>query len=142
MSVRHARLALGVVTAVLSATLLAGCGDGSSSETATQPMSSMSSMSSMSMSPGDDMSGATTAQATIMIKDFAFSGPAPVAPGAMITVTNDDSEAHSVTADGAGGFDVNVAPGTSQTFTAPSKAGSYPFHCMFHSTMHGTLEVK
>jgi plastocyanin len=56
-------------------------------------------------------------------------------------VTNDDSETHSVTADGTGGFDVDVPPGTSKTFTAPSTAGSYPFHCSFHSNMHGTLTV-
>jgi plastocyanin len=77
-----------------------------------------------------------------MIMDFAFSGPASVDPGATVTVTNHDSETHSLTADGAGGFDVDVAPGSSKTFTAPTKAGSYAYHCNFHSNMHGTLTVK
>jgi plastocyanin len=55
---------------------------------------------------------------------------------------NMDSESHSVTADGAGGFDVTVQPGRSATFTAPDRPGRYPFHCTFHSNMHGTLAVK
>jgi len=34
-----------------------------------------------------------------------------------------------------------VPGGSTQTFTAPSKAGSYKFHCNIHSSMHGTLTV-
>jgi plastocyanin len=102
----------------------------------------------MSMSPGMSMSahqsgpGASGAGSTITIQDFAFAGAATVAAGSTVTVINDDPETHSVTADGAGGFDVTVAPGESKTFEAPSDSGSYPFHCMFHSDMHGTLRVR
>ncbi|MGI8612722.1 MAG: cupredoxin domain-containing protein [Nocardioidaceae bacterium] len=40
-------------------------------------------------------------------------------------------------------FDVNVtAGGGTATFTAPTKPGSYPYHCTYHSSMHGTLVVK
>ena len=77
-----------------------------------------------------------------MIKDYKYSGPASVAPGTKITITNADSEAHTVTADKAGAFDVNVAPGKTAELTAPSKAGVYPFHCTYHSNMHGTLKVS
>jgi plastocyanin len=28
------------------------------------------------------------------------------------------------------------------TFTAPNKPGTYPFHCTYHSNMHGVLVVK
>ena len=31
-----------------------------------------------------------------------------------------------------------VNSGKDATFTAPSKAGTYKFHCKFHSQMHGT----
>jgi plastocyanin len=79
---------------------------------------------------------------TITIHDFAFEAPASVAAGAAVTVVNDDSETHSVTADADGGFDVTVAPGASRTFVAPSQAGSYAYHCLFHSDMHGTLRVR
>ncbi len=82
------------------------------------------------------------AGSTITIQDFAFGGAAMVAAGSTVTVTNADSETHSVTADGDGGFDVTVAPGASETFVAPSEPGSYPYHCLFHSDMHGTLRVR
>ena len=77
----------------------------------------------------------------LTIKDFAYSGPGKVAPGTEITVKNDDDAAHTVTADGEGGFDVILQPGKSATFKAPSKAGEYDYHCTYHANMRGTLSV-
>jgi plastocyanin len=137
---RTGRIAIGAALAS-GALLLAGCGGGSSSTPA-----SGDSMSSMSMgsSPTSRSTGGTTsgAAATVTIEDFAFDGPTSVAPGTTVTVTNEDSEAHTLTADGAGGFDVKIDPGASATFTAPAKPGSYPYHCTYHSNMHGTLAVR
>jgi plastocyanin len=82
-----------------------------------------------------------TASATITIKDFAYTTPTSVAPGAKINVKNEDSLAHTVTADSGNAFDDQANPGNS-SFTAPSEPGSYPFHCTFHPEMHGTLVVK
>jgi plastocyanin len=76
----------------------------------------------------------------IMIKDFAFTTPASVSPGATVTVHNMDGLAHTVTADD-GSFD-SPAPAGNSSFTAPTKPGSYPFHCTIHPEMHGTLVVK
>ena len=79
----------------------------------------------------------------ITIQDFAYDGPTSVKPGETIMVTNDDSSTHSVTSDQAGMFDVDVdASGGTAHFTAPSKPGSYPYHCKFHGNMQGTLVVK
>jgi plastocyanin len=79
----------------------------------------------------------------IMIKNFAFTGPASVKAGSTVTVMNEDSEAHTVTADSSsGGFDVTVPAGATKTFTAPAKPGTYPYHCNYHSNMHGTLRVS
>lgn len=80
--------------------------------------------------------------AAITIKNFAYHVDGTVMPGATVRVTNDDSTAHTVTADTSGGFDVTVDPGTSATLTAPRAPGTYKFHCDFHSDMHGTLIVK
>ena len=77
----------------------------------------------------------------ITIKDFKYTTPASVAPGAKITVKNLDSQAHTVTADSGGAFDDQSQPGNS-TFTAPTTPGTYPYHCTFHPEMHGTLVVK
>ena len=63
-----------------------------------------------------------------------------VSPGATVTVHNLDGLAHTVTADG-GDFD-SPAPAGNSSFTAPTKPGSYPFHCSIHPEMHGTLVVK
>lgn len=78
---------------------------------------------------------------TITIEDFTYSDPGPVAPGAEITVENLDQASHTVTADGAGGFDVTIKPGESATFTAPSEPGEYPYLCTFHPAMTATLVV-
>lgn len=79
---------------------------------------------------------------SITISGFAFSVPSSVAPGATITVTNKDSVEHTVTADSGSAFDVTVASNGTATFKAPQTAGSYPFHCTVHPSMHGTLVVS
>ncbi|GAB3280286.1 hypothetical protein GCM10027449_21170 [Sinomonas notoginsengisoli] len=82
-----------------------------------------------------------TAEATIHIKSFAYTGPDSVPAGASVTVMNMDNAAHTVTADD-GSFDAVVKAGTTTTFTAPAKPGTYTYHCSYHSNMHGTLTVK
>ena len=77
-----------------------------------------------------------------MIKDFKYSGATDVKAGAKVEIMNMDSQAHTVTADTGSAFDVKVDPGTTVTLTAPSKPGSYPYHCTFHSNMHGMLKVS
>ena len=106
-----------------TALLLSGCSSGSGSAPA---------------------SSAPAAANTIVIKNFAFSPAAlTVSPGAKVTVTNEDSVTHTVTATGAKAFDTgDVAPGNTVTFTAPNTGGSYPYICFIHQYMHGTLTVK
>ena len=84
---------------------------------------------------------AMAAEATIHIKSFAYTGADSVPARATVTVMNMDSEAHTVTADD-GSFEAVVKAGTSTTFTAPAKPGTYSYHCAYHSNMHGTLTVK
>lgn len=82
-----------------------------------------------------------TSDASIVIKDFAYTVSTSVAPGATVTVTNDDSQAHTVTSDD-GGFDVKVGSGQTVTMTAPDSAGRYGFVCSFHANMSGVLVVE
>jgi plastocyanin len=66
-----------------------------------------------------------------------------VSPGAKVTVSNQDSATHTLTATGDKAFDTgDVGPGKSVTFTAPTKAGSYSYLCDIHQYMTGTLVVK
>jgi len=89
-------------------------------------------------------SSATTASsASITINSFAYSGDLTVKAGAKVTVTNKDSVPHTLTDKATMLFDTGtISPNASATFTAPTKAGSYPFGCRFHAEMHGTLIVQ
>ncbi|MGW0176349.1 cupredoxin domain-containing protein [Rhodococcus sp. NPDC003322] len=65
-----------------------------------------------------------------------------VRPGVEVTVGNGDDVEHSVTSDDPGEFDQDVRGRSTTTFAAPMAPGTYPFHCTFHPTMHGTLVVQ
>jgi plastocyanin len=81
----------------------------------------------------------------ITIKDFNYHVSGPVSPGEKVVVKNNDNVNHTVTSDSGAGklFNVNVpSGGGTKTFTAPSKPGTYPFHCNYHAHMHGKLVVK
>ena len=125
-----------LVVAAFSAAALVACGSSGSSSDATSSSSAAGSSSASSSS-----SGAGSAAATITIKSFSFTTPDSVSPGATIKVDNEDGTEHTVTSDTGNAFDDAASPGTS-TFTAPTKPGSYPFHCTIHPSMHGTLVVK
>ncbi|WP_406114125.1 cupredoxin domain-containing protein [Kitasatospora purpeofusca] len=117
-----------------------GGGGGSSSPAASSPAASSSAASSSAAS------SAPAGAVTVTIKDFKFD-PATltVAPGTTITVTNQDSAGHTLTAiaPNAGAFDTGLLEqGKSATITAPTTPGSYPFHCDIHPTMTGTLVVQ
>ncbi len=107
-----------------------------------------SASASASPSPSASPSGSSTpaGAVTVTIKNFQF-GPASltVAPGTTITVTNQDSAGHTLTAvaPAAGAFDTGLLEqGKSAKITAPTTPGSYPFHCDVHPTMTGTLVVQ
>ncbi|MCU1388958.1 MAG: hypothetical protein JWL72_2296 [Ilumatobacteraceae bacterium] len=82
---------------------------------------------------------AAASGATMSIKGFKFSDVTASA-GQEITVTNDDTAPHTVTADD-GSFNVKVAPGTSATFTVP-KAGTYAIHCTVHPNMKSSITIS
>ena len=118
------------VTLAASALLLAGCSSSGNSSTGTATATT---------------SSAAAAADTIIIKNFSFS-PATltVAPGTKVTVTNEDSVAHTVTSTASPhAFDTgDVGAGATLTFTAPTKAGTYTYICSIHTYMHGSLTVS
>jgi plastocyanin len=82
---------------------------------------------------------------TIVIKNFMFTPDSlTVAPGAVVTVRNEDSVTHTLTdkADHNAFNSGPVGPNQTKTFKAPDKAGSYPFLCTIHQFMTGTLVVS
>lgn len=84
---------------------------------------------------------ATGGQA-ITIKNFMFMPMTiTVAPGAKISVTNDDSATHTLTATGKAFDTGDIAPGKTVTVTAPAKPGTYGYLCDIHQYMTGTIVV-
>ncbi len=91
--------------------------------------------------PAGEPGGATDADDTITIADFAFGPELTVQPGATVRVVNTDSASHNVTAaDGAFATET-LASGASATFTAPATPGRYAFRCTLHPEMSGALVV-
>lgn len=82
--------------------------------------------------------------ADIEISEFKFSPDSlTVKPGQIISVFNRDSVGHTVTADDGTSFESGLLrKDQSGTITAPSKPGSYSFHCSPHPNMKGTLVVE
>jgi len=154
------RLLVGAGATVVAA-LLSACSSSKGGGTSTSPSpapattapstgapstaASASASAARSSSPSAAPSASTSAaSAAVTIKDFAFN-PASltVAPGAKITVTNQDSASHTLTSSSGGGFDTGtLATGKSATITAPVQPGSYPFVCRIHPSMKGTLVVS
>ena len=125
--------------------MLTGCGNGAEDTTAEPTASEATSVEATEeppKGPTETESSEPAEEVVVTIEDFAYSELEPVAPGTEITVENTDTAAHTLTADGEGGFDVTIAPGKSATFTAPEEAGEYPYLCTFHAAMTGTLRVE
>ena len=120
---------------VIALTALAGCGGSSTPASTGSPSAAASTPAS---------SPAAAAGPALIVAQFAYSpSPLRVSPGQVVTVTNRDGATHTVTSDQGGAFhsgDLNK--GTPMTFTAPTKPGTYTFHCDYHASMHGTLVVK
>lgn len=144
---------LPTIAAVLALTVIGLSGCGSSSDAAADPGTSTPTHSmsmKQTMQPSRPASSTTKStssggmgdMAMVDIKNFMYTGAMSVQPGQMIMVTNSDTEAHTLTSDDAGMFTVTVQPGATAMFDAPSRPGSYAYHCDFHANMHGSLTVS
>jgi plastocyanin len=84
---------------------------------------------------------AATATNAATIKGFAFQPDVlKVEVGAKVTWTNDDTVAHTVTADTNSFASGNLQPGGSFSFTF-TRPGTYAYHCSIHPSMHGSVVV-
>jgi|RhiMetdeSRZDD1v2_1073273.scaffolds.fasta_scaffold33681_5 plastocyanin len=84
---------------------------------------------------------AATATNAATIKGFSFQPDVlKVKVGAKVTWTNDDTVAHTVTADTNSFASGNLQPGGSFSFTF-TRPGTYAYHCSIHPSMHGSVVV-
>ena len=86
--------------------------------------------------------GNNTTSSNVSINYSAFSpGSLTIKTGTTVTWKNDDNMTHTATANG-GSFDTgDIAPGASKSYTFTT-AGSFPYHCTYHSGMTGTIVVN
>jgi plastocyanin len=78
--------------------------------------------------------------AEIVISGFAFSEDITVPVGTTVVVRNDDSAAHTWTADD-GAFDSGSIDGGGTFEFTFTEAGTFAFHCNVHPSMTGTVTV-
>jgi plastocyanin len=141
MVVMHARLTVALFAAgAATSVALAACGGSSTHTGASTSVSKPPSHSSVAATATGSSSQPQAAQ-QITIKNFGYQVPSSVKAGSTVMVKNDDSVAHTVTADSGHAFDVTIQPGATAHFSAPGRSGTYKFHCTFHANMHGTLTV-
>lgn len=144
MKVRYGISAL-IIAAALSGTT--ACGSDAEPSTSQAPSAGSQSTAAESAPAATGTGTSATAEAApaeeavITITDFEYVMPETIAPGATVTVINEDDAPHTVTAKSEGGFDVDVAGGETATFTAPDEAGEYAVICVYHPAMSATLVV-
>jgi plastocyanin len=77
----------------------------------------------------------------IDIKDFQYNPAAlQVKVGETVTVKNEDTAPHTVTAKD-GSFNADVPANGSATFTV-SKPGDHPYECTYHPGQHNPASIK
>jgi plastocyanin len=132
MSLEQVKKGLGVLAVVAGIVSAAACG---------------SSYSSAPTAPNPSPSGTPGAAADVTITINGMLGaqsyspnPATVKVGQTVSWKNADAIAHTAT---GAGFDTGaINPGQTSAPIAFSAAGSIAYHCSFHPTMTGTLNVQ
>jgi plastocyanin len=130
------RLLLAPVLIALSLAL-AACGGSDDSSTETEAATDTTAESNSAPAP----SGEAQRSEKVEIVEFTY-GPDPVTvqAGGKVIWLNEDTAPHTATADD-GSFDTGTLERgklKSETF---KQAGTYPYFCEIHPTMHGTVEV-
>jgi plastocyanin len=127
------RIATLCATVCLAVAVIAGCGQSDSTANREAGTDTLTASPTAEPAPSGP---------TITIEGMGFSGGLTVAPGAQITIVNNDEVEHSVTARDDELFDVHVDGKQRATLTAPTEPGEYAFYCVYHPAMIGTLTVK
>jgi len=95
------------------------------------------------LGPGNNNNTATN---QVVISGFAFSPAAiTITKGETLTWKNDDSVAHTATADVVSAFQFTTGTIPSGMVSSPvafTQVGVFTYHCSIHPTMHGSVTVN
>jgi plastocyanin len=162
---RGSMIGLVVSTGVLAGLLAGSCGGGSSSPVANTPPPSATPAPTAAPTPTATPTPAPTPTPTptptpaptpspsptpgvITINIVGMNGnrsyspnPASVTVGQQVRWRNADSIAHTATQDGSGFDTGSIAPGATSAPITLSVAGTVNYHCSFHPSMVGSLNV-
>ncbi len=137
----------GAIVSLCALLALAGCGasGGGASSGGTTSTAATATSAPAATATSTVPANAVAVKITGGAGSFSFSPASVTVPvGGTVVWTNDSGAAHTVTSDTGDAFTwdssaVSSGGGTfSETFT---KAGTFPYHCSFHPSMHGTVIV-
>jgi plastocyanin len=127
-----------VLAATAFVIILAACGGGGGSNSSTGTTAATTGSTAASAPAGNAVSAIT-----VVIQNFAFKPDNfTVTPGATITVKNEDTAPHTLTATNRSFTTGQINPGQTGTVKAPAAAGSYPYFCLIHQFMTGKITVS
>lgn len=140
---KNLRTTLTIGGVLLVAVTLAGCG-GSSSNPASPTPAAVPAIPSTA--PTTPTSAPATADVVITIVGMnganSYSpNPATVKVGQTVAWRNADNAAHTSTANGGAFNTGTIAPGATSTPITMTAAGAFPYLCVIHPSMTGTLTV-
>jgi len=118
----------------------AACGGGGDDETSTE---SGAATATTTESSGSEPAPSGEAQRSEKVEIVEFTyGPDPVTvqAGGKVIWANRDAAPHTATADD-GSFDTGTIDRDKLGSATFKEAGTYPYFCEIHPTMHGTVEV-
>ncbi len=134
-------LAIGLTLAAAFAISACGGGGDSTATEAEPTVTESSEASSEGESAPTAEGGKLERSVKVDISNFEYDpDPVQVEAGGKVIWLNEDSVAHTATADD-GSFDtgeIDEGKLKSETFKQP---GTYTYHCEIHPQMHGTIEV-
>lgn len=95
-----------------------------------------------SYSSSGSSSNSGTNSNTITMQNMSFSKTSlTITKGTTVTWTNNDNTTHTVTADDNSFNSGDITAGYSYTKTF-NATGTFPYHCIYHSTMKATVIVN
>jgi plastocyanin len=119
----------------------AACSSSYSSSPASPSTSTAAPTTPSSTSTGPSVTAGIPGGASALSSTAFGTNPLTIAVGTTVAWTNNDSIAHTSTADASQWNSGTINPGQTFRFTFTS-AGRYTYHCTIHPNMVGTVTVQ